>query len=128
VVEMDNFLSYSKQECLGEYALAIKRDLFTPIGGAHFNISTYQRSLSSKSYIEMWEEKVFETLAETKKNPKARELYNKILRYARRCIEYANNDQVLKDNESRGVDMERILYIKTTMQRVKERLNQLQEI
>jgi len=101
VSEFKEYLNYAKNG-LKEYVLARKLGAFAPIGEG-FNLSTYQKDASPEVYLRLWNTNFFEVLEKLKANPKAKDLYERFVKYGKDCIAFALKDESLKKTDSEYV-------------------------
>lgn len=125
--QFKDYIEYANSGYFREYILARNRQIFEPIGDG-FNLSTYQRDATHDYYVSRWGHEVFETLNEIKKNPNAKELYNKVLHYAKDCIAFAENDPILDEYEAKDSLGKYLIDTRRGITEVKERLSKITEL
>ncbi|MBP9763593.1 MAG: hypothetical protein KBD10_02520 [Candidatus Pacebacteria bacterium] len=126
VNDFKDYLEHANSGYLREYILAKNKGMFRPVGDG-FALSTYQRDASYDRYLGYWDEKLFETLNEVKKNENAKEFYNSILKYAKDCIAFAENDPKLAEYEAKD-HKEYVDGVRKAISEVKEKLSKIPEL
>ena len=120
ITDLKEYQKYMNSGYLKEYISAINHKIFQPIGSG-FNLSTFQRDSSYEHYIKFWDKNFFDELENIEKNPKAKDFYNKVLKYGEDCIAFAEKDlETMKkryNNPKYIEDMERA--IKDTRKKIK---------
>jgi len=129
VAQFKDYIEYANSGYFREYILAKNRGIFKPVGEG-WSLSTYQEDSSYDNYVSRWEREVFDTLDKVRKNPNAKEFYNKILQYAKECIAFSENDPKLEKYEKRGTsgDVKYVTSVRKGIAEVKKKLFQIAEL
>ena len=126
VNDFKHYLEYANSGYLREYIFAKNKGMFRPIGEG-FALSTYQQDASYEHYLEYWNNNFFETIDLIKKNKNAKSLYNQVLKYAKDCISFAENDPKLTEYETNG-QKEYVNSVRKAIKEIKDKLSKISEI
>jgi hypothetical protein len=118
MTELNDYLAHANSGYLREYVDAKNNKLFEPIGRG-FNLSTYQTDTTDERYKKKWDENFFMTLEKIRKNPQAKDLYERALEYGQKCLEFA-----LADKKIDGYDENYKKQIKKAISETKDKLDQ----
>lgn len=98
-----DYLDYMNSGYLREYILVTNNNVFGEIGSG-FNLSTFQRDCTGKSYLEYWDRKFFKVLDDVRKNPAAKELEEKMIKHAKESIAFAETDPKLNNYDEKYLE------------------------